>query len=483
MCFIRKVIAISMICLLVVTVVMPRQAYSAVPVVIPAGAKIVTSAILTALGIDFLTSDGENAAVQRAWESIPAGTRKEISDYGDLLISGGTAGVLLTERIYDDFLLARDEIIEMAESGEPFELTTVSPGEIISPPANFNIMNDYGLVMFATTTGWFFPGGSGGSFDLTLSAINISGYKYYIRLYSNNVGTGWAVVNCQVGDNYGSGHTHYSEEVARVPMEGTSTTTPRILGEHVIGMSLDADGNMGFYLNDVNVLNLTLGGYVLDSVSYTAGSKFAEYYPLQGVYSEVSAGEMVMQEGIDYELINELIANQALLASLIGQTLTVDGTGVIDQTVYTPGTITVPEAPAVDIPGIGAWINTIVQWLQNIWNSIVQGLESIRKLLLTLVGAIGAQLDPDVFTDPINDIKIFVMDKVPQLPDVDMSGFEDREWNWMITLNYPWQISFEVLNSEMLESARPRIKGFTSGIMYFLTMLYIYRRVPEIVRG
>lgn len=464
----RKFVSIGLVVALVVTVCLPRRAVAIVPGIAAAAAAVGVSegaltatvaGLLTAGGIVFLSDEGRAKSVAVAWDAASEQTKNLC--LRSIANSGG--GII---QLDIDSACAADvwQMMRAMETDEEIEYQVstggTGPGEYIdfnSGPQDLG--NIHGVIALVI------PGFNLYNYALAYQAVEIK----------TNVQAQW-FDGITVFKEQGDGTVyvtvearHNNERVYRksyaypMPWKGTGS-----VGDFTIGVGSDGMGNLAYFDNGTMVWSGDEGSHCLVSISSIDETSLGNSY----MYDLSEAGVAPLVPGIDY---TPSTMTEAQVGSLAGTGVYVDPA---DYSVSAPAI-----TPPITWPETITGLDGIVGAIQNVWNVIAQGFNHVIALLQTIIGAIGAQLDPGIFDEPVNNLKLFIMSKVPELPDLDTSGFADRQWSWMVTINYPWQLTFEVLNSEMLDKARPTIKGFTSGIMYLLTTLYIYRRVPEIIRG
>lgn len=473
----RKYISLLLVFTLVFMAV-PRRADAFIPGIAAAAAALGVSegaltatvaGLLTAGGVVILSDEGRQKAVAAAWEGASEHTRQLIAN-----AIGNSDGQSISIDI--DGQCAADiwEMMRAMESGEEIEFQVTGNEMLFYVPFGSIVLDGQ-------------PGIINCIADWSMDPD--AGHDLYLFIRGNNrVRDSWSglrIYSSSVDKIYSASGQHeihidykvYSEKA--VVASGNVATVlcgsehsfhwnvpETYVGEHTFGAAV-LDGTASVFVDGEMVYNWPSvdSSYGIRQLDGTGDSSVQ--IPFLYSLDYVSVGTLT--PGIDYTPSN-LTENQ--VGALGGTTIDVplDGTAAGNPTINPP--VTWPEA--TDLTGImGA--------LQNLWNTIVQGFNAVKAYLAQIVASISTPMDPNVLLEPINNLKGFIVGKVPELADLDMSGFVEREWDWTVSINYPFAITFQVLDSEMLERARPTIKGFTSGILILLTTIYAYKRIPEIV--
>jgi hypothetical protein len=469
----KKIISIVLVAFLIIGGV-PKRADAVIPGIAAAAAALGCSeGTLVAVGGGLLAAGGIVAAgeseqvkvVAAAVAGLGSAALERLSAAVNAVGPGGVYTLPIDKYLAQDIADMVQNVNDVAESGEEVEFSIVGPDTSISPPVSQMLGIDYGYVVFGTTT----AGKGGQTSKAELTILNSDGVmKASSKLtIGANVGTSHYVNRYRAEVFGGGGSTTGSIDLDTAPLVYDGGFVVANMEPHTIGISCDEEGNVTFYLDGVIMMSAIIPGATLGKIVYSQVSGVS----LEGAYSFETFGSDVIVNGVDY---TDAGLTPEQIAALAGTTIT----GDVVTNVYNPPAINPPVTwpEATDLTGvIGA--------LQNVWNAVTQGFARVYTYLQAIVDSISTTLDPNILQEPINDLKTFITGKVPELPDLDTSGFSEREWSWMVTINHPINISFEVLNSETLENARPTIKGFTSGVLILLTTIYMYRRIPEIVKG
>ena len=466
---VKKIVSIVLVAFLMVGTV-PRRADAIIPGIAAAAAALGCSeGTLVAVGGGLLAAGGIVAAresdqvkvVAAAVAGLGSAALERLSAAVNAVGPGGQYTLPIDSLLAETIGEMVQSVEDVAASGEPIELKEIGPETVLDSGFGRVELDDSTegvlLIVFEHTAALW-------SDDLTIDLGYADVYKVGLSNGYNSSRQGhvlsWYVA--LTGISSASGEIDFCSDP--YPYE-TGT-----YGEHTLAIGL---GTGGFQLwVDGQLVHQVIGDYTsslnFDGIWSGDSTHQEVHFPLMYCYE--STLELPLLPG-DY--INEGLTPEQI-AALAGTTIT----GDVVTNVYNPPAINPPVTwpEATDLTGvIGA--------LQNVWNSVTQGFARVYTYLQAIVDSISTTLDPNILQEPINNLKTFITGKVPELPDLDSSGFSDREWSWMVTINHPINVSFEVLNSQTLESARPTIKGFTSGVLILLTTIYMYRRIPEIVKG
>ena len=466
----KKILSIVLVAIIILGAV-PKRADAVIPGIAAAAAALGVSesavvaggsALLTAGGVTFLSDEGRRAAVAAAWQGASEAT-KELMRYS---IYGAVDG-LMTINIDEQCAADIREMMRVLELSEGEDIDWVYSGEGVwyEDFGNYSLsgFNDGEIeIVIPNFVGADVPGGvnDGSHVGIELCPdYNSQGVKMEVHgFYNKDYSLKYYVFDGKYGTTVASG-----------TIDTMSGTGPYDFGEHSIKVRISEGNEVDVFIDGNFVHTMTMmSNYAALSIFGGNNSITANGFD---VIENVS-GVVTLQQGVHY---NPSTLTPEQIASLAGTSVTtnINDYSQTSNPVINPP-ITWPEA--TDLTGvIGA--------LQNVWNAVVQGFARVYTYLQAIVASISTTLDPNILQEPINDLKTFITGKVPELPDLDTSGFGDREWSWMVTINHPINVSFEVLNSQTLESARPTIKGFTSGVLILLTTIYMYRRIPEIVKG
>ena len=86
-----------------------------------------------------------------------------------------------------------------------------------------------------------------------------------------------------------------------------------------------------------------------------------------------------------------------------------------------------------------------------------------------------------VFENDFTDMKVAFMNKIPHFPD--MPQFFDRSISWKVSIGgsvLP-SVTFNVIDNFVLASYRDTIKNWIGAILLFMTGLWLFRKIPELL--
>lgn len=443
----------------------PKRADAVIPGIAAAAAALGCSeGTLVAVGGGLLAAGGIVAAgenekvkvVSAAVAGLGSAALERLSAAVNAVGPGGEFTLPIDQYMAQDIADMVQNVNDVAESGEGIETKFAGPETMLHPEFGQSLTGEAGIL--SAWYEWYGNTYYGGHIYLCVNRVNSSENTGIIISEGFNGYTGDYEIR------YGIKTSGY--------MVGNWTTIyvgqGPLVYEGTVSVVVDEENSYAFVDGELVYTwegGGSISGWGLDWIEAGGNNNTSV------VYSIDAMGEDVLTPGVDY---TDAQLTPEQIAALAGTTIN----GNVVTNVYNPPAINPPVTwpEATDLTGvIGA--------LQNVWHSITQGFARVYTYLQAIVDSISTTLDPNILQEPINNLKTFIVGKVPELPDLDTSGFSDREWSWMVTINHPINISFEVLNSQTLESARPTIKGFTSGVLILLTTIYMYRRIPEIVKG
>lgn len=464
----RKYISLLLVFTLVFMVV-PRRADAVIPGIAAAAAALGCSeGTLVAVGGGLLAAggiiaNGENEkvkAVSAAVAGLGSAALERLSAAVNAVGPGGQFTLPIDQYLAQDIADMVQNVNDVAESGEGIETKFAGPETMLHPVFGQSLSGGAGIL--SAWYEWYGNTYYGDSLFLSVKRVNsseITGIEIHAG-YHMYEPKGYTMQYRIKTSGY------YVGEWIDIYTNLNGGSSSVVVGEGTVSVIVDEENSYAFVDGELVYTWEGCGeslGYGIDWINANGNALTSI------VYSIDAFGEDYLTPGVDY---TDAQLTPEQIAALAGTTIT----GDVVTNVYNPPVINPPVTwpEATDLTGImGA--------LQNLWNTIVQGFNAVKAYLAQIVASISTPMDPNVLLEPINNLKGFILGKVPELADLDMSGFAEREWDWTVSVSYPFAISFEVLDSEMLERARPTIKGFTSGILILLTTIYAYKRIPEIV--
>lgn len=423
-------ILIFMLCLSMVTIP-AQQAQAIAPLAAPS--VVYAAAVLTAMGV-YVTAQGDWPAVTNSFVNLlPAAVADKLRG-----ITIGNNSITFTP---DDVSAYTEAIGDLDGS--------VAIMNNVGEDIHFDTRDhNWGIYPLA-------------DIDSTVSMYAILEGGAVIRVQSDNH---WI----QVGSNYdGGGRYDFYVSVDGV-------------GKELI--KNDSFPKSGFI--EVTLFNGELVMKWDDTTYYTGtetGFKECWAYGCAGFYLQATIDEVVVNEGDQYTINNNYYNNPAW--DIVGRTITVPDT--LAELPTTPEGI-LEGATTVPPPGIDTEDGTILGWLAALWQKIAVIGSNIAGLPSQIASSIASAVTPaEGYLDAaVEDIKLELDGKMPAIfaPTI---GWSEITPNWSITIGgtiLP-QITFDLINADVIAGSRDTIRLWFGGVISFLGFLFCVRRFSTIMKG
>lgn len=470
------------------------------------------------VGVEFYNTQARGAGLHHWYDNLAATTQQTLLD------AYNSRRLTINGAFLEDFISARDQTLEDFANEIPIDYSSFSEYMALTVPGWTNTTLFQGEIDVNMTLQC--NSSSGSSVDIYTNNpnnLNEGTPKFHVYMESTMAygrQVKWSYQH-RVQDNPVAGGT-----IFYIEGPGQSGGSYGVhVGLSVINGAVNAMIDGSTVYSDTSLSNL-----VINDITTSRGS--VALTNVAGSYASKANTVYVLQEGTDYDVLQSLLENQILLNSLIGQTLELDENGGVVgvPTVVPPGTVT----PTFDDTGIISWLSTIwkdmaagVNTLVGKMNTVISGVNGVTSAVNVAVGAINTVVTGvngviDAVNTKFADLKLGLIEiltsiyndvhsllekctayfadpepgwtdpiiapfqdawdaHVPDLPELGMDQFEEPTFDWTVTIHHPWEASFELMNTAIVEQYRPTIKLWAGGIMVFITVLMIYRRIPQIL--
>lgn len=434
-------------------------------------------AALGTVGYECVTDDGMRASAAYIWDSATDKMKE------NFLYAKETGKLLWDLGFFNDMWAARDALEGVNEAGTPIEFqvpygnlplvtsesnptVTANIGDLMGNVSIYSSMMSKYNAQNPRIVIWMGPSVSSIYFDAHIET--------YGGDWKDGAWGSYAKVVYVIRSDYGG------INLADGTIEDCNkwqSQTNGVQQFNDVNLSVNTDDNgTDFYVNGTLVYSgnvATVGNKINRIVLEGQTDQW-----IGGYYDSAVTGSKVLNPGVDYT-INQTITNNyaGTEAGTVGteQTVDLEQGGVTDTTITAPGTVT----DTADTEGV-------ISWLSTIWNSMAQSLQNIYAQVSAILASLTAAFaqPPTDFFDPfIGQFKLWYNGQIPQFTNLDTGQFSEPDINWTITINYPVQVTFQVLNQEMIDKWRPTVRQWSGAVMIVFTCLYVWKRLPEVVKG
>lgn len=427
----KKILACILITSLFMFQIFPqKQAEAVLPLAIPAAAYYVIGAALVACGVYATTSDGLDVAIQDCWESMSDDVKKSLAK---VTFMGIAAYHILSD-------IEWEEIFNFAkENYEPGQQSKTKTGTRTGQMITF-VNQDFEAMSGMTTFTI-----NGHVLKCTSTLKTTSPNTYDIKVYVDNLLKNTYTVN--------DSQTNTFPPYWKIQWDNTTPVTYAVY-LRILGTAYSWTG----FKNLTPQTEVTIS----TGASYTYDNAGVLNNPAHDWLNEKTGDRRVAcPPGLADTATADSVAEGAV-DGLIGKTLDDVISGQIGDVVST-GVDTTTETGLLS----GVW-----QALNGILSKVIE----IADFLTPKFPDIG-----DGFDKLIAPFKNIWDDKVPNIPDLDTSQFKEKQISWEITIHHPIEYTFSVLDPGTVEEYRPTIKSWSGGILILFTLLWVVKKLPEIV--
>lgn len=448
----------------------PRRAQAIAPLLLAPEVWTVAGALLTAGGVAIYNDDASKKAITVAWDSFAESTKDRLQNSVGMEI----VNWIWTQDDVDSVNNAKNAINQAAANQTTINYISAldSGSGTTDGDQVINLQNAQGQCDFDI------PMACGEQKSIVAQFSLGSSYWWNgLQLFTDVHWTGGDTRTCHLHCRNFSGGVAQGEALTLATQDIVLPNLANFGTKHI---TMTADGGTGSIALDGVTIGTWEGIAGLELV-YLSDNPYDPNNRLHLGYAYEISGSVAgtLNPGVDYDM--DPAKDDKYVGGYVGSNTNINtGTGDATTTANTP-TQTWPQT--FDNSGIIGALGNIWSLLKSLLGNVIDWLKQIYAKLVAIAGAVATTPPSDYFNGPIDNLKTFIVGKVPTLPNLGTSGFGERQWNWTVTINHPITLTFEIINSELLNSQRNTIKGWTSGILIFLTTLYVYRKIPMIVKG